>query len=124
MSLEPDEFDKLMATTSKQTNMATQRGAPRAMTLSQQSGEHEGVTAAGASNLSVGSAVPGGICPAGRRTAVSKAQFLEFVDSVHDGVLELEFLASGGCMTNGISPKGFQQLVVCCLSDTLLPLLD
>lgn len=110
-SLEPDEFDQLMKTMGKNVNMAAQRGAPRAMNMSQKAGQHQGVTAPGAFNLSVGAAVPGGKGPLGRRTAVTKAQFIEFVDSVHDGVLELEFLASGGCMKDGISPKGFQQLV-------------
>ena len=112
-----------MKTMGKNVNMAAQRGAPRAMNMSQKAGQHQGVTAPGAFNLSVGAAVPGGKGPAGRRTAVTKAQFIEFVDSVHDGVLELEFLASGGCMKDGISPKGFQQLVVCSLS-ALLPPLD
>lgn len=104
-SLDAHEFDQLVETIGQNSALANQRGAPRAMHVSQQNGQHHGASA-GAANLDqFAKRLPGG------KDRVTEADFLKFVHGVHEGVLELEFRAHGGHMSTGITPTGFQSLV-------------
>jgi len=126
--LEQQEFDNLVETLQSSPNdtagrraPGSQRGAPRAMYISQKgegniselgnhkignvSMKHYGATSYGMS---------GG--------KMSKLEFLKLLDSVHRSVLLLEFEAHGGSSKGGIDSAGFKRLVANYASRESVPL--